>query len=385
MTSKTISQLTDVGAALADDDLIEIETAAGNSRKAALSRINSKVAPDIAAQAYANLIINPQFSVAQRGTTFDSTTTPANNDDTYLLDRWILLSDGNDTVDVSQETTTVPDGAFTAIKLDVETANKKFAIFQPLEQKDCASLVGGVVSASFEARAGGSNATVDKLRAAIISWQGTADSITSDVVSSWGAEGANPTLATNWTYESTPADLTLTTSFQQFTIENASIDTASTKQFGLLIWCDNSDGTVADTVFIGNVQMVEGAQAPSQFLARNYQLETAMCRRYCQVIGTEAAYQGFGTGVAATSTNIYIVMHLDKMRVVPALSVSSASHFACQTGAAFVQATTLNLTHGATDYVLLTAECAGGLTAGNGGILQGYNSTSAKLTFTAEL
>jgi hypothetical protein len=45
-----------------------------------------------------NAIINGDFKVSQRGTTFTSATTPANSDDTYLLDRWVLLSDGNDIV-----------------------------------------------------------------------------------------------------------------------------------------------------------------------------------------------------------------------------------------------------------------------------------------------
>lgn len=53
---------------------------------------------------FRNHLINGAMMVAQRGTSFTSTTTPANNDDTYLLDRWILLSDGNDIVDVTQAT-----------------------------------------------------------------------------------------------------------------------------------------------------------------------------------------------------------------------------------------------------------------------------------------
>ena len=46
-------------------------------------------------------------------------TVPINSDDTYLLDRWVLLSEGNDIVDVTQETTTVPDGSYAAAKIAV--------------------------------------------------------------------------------------------------------------------------------------------------------------------------------------------------------------------------------------------------------------------------
>ena len=46
-----------------------------------------------------NAIINGDFKIAQRGTSFTAATTPLNDDDTYLLDRWKLLSDGDDVVD----------------------------------------------------------------------------------------------------------------------------------------------------------------------------------------------------------------------------------------------------------------------------------------------
>ena len=80
-----------------------------------------------------NALINGQFAIAQRGTSFTS----GSNDDTdYTLDRWKLFSDGNDVVDVTQETSTVPTNRQTAIALDVETANKKFGIAQIIEQKE---------------------------------------------------------------------------------------------------------------------------------------------------------------------------------------------------------------------------------------------------------
>ena len=47
---------------------------------------------------------------------------------------------------------------------------------------------------------------LDSVKAAVISWSSTADTVTSDVVSAWGNEGTRPTLATNWTYENTNAD-----------------------------------------------------------------------------------------------------------------------------------------------------------------------------------
>ena len=82
-----------------------------------------------------NFIINGDFSVAQRGTSFTAATTPANDDDEYLLDRWLVLSDGDDIVDVTQGTDgSVGNGTY--LQADVETAQKKFGFFTVLENKD---------------------------------------------------------------------------------------------------------------------------------------------------------------------------------------------------------------------------------------------------------
>ena len=59
---------------------------------------------NISPYAMKNRIINGGMDIAQRGNTFTSTSS-ANNDDTYVLDRFYILSDGNDAIDVTQTTT----------------------------------------------------------------------------------------------------------------------------------------------------------------------------------------------------------------------------------------------------------------------------------------
>jgi len=246
-----------------------------------------------------NTLINGDFRIAQRGTSFTSATTPANSDDTVLLDRWVLLSDGNDVVDVSQETSTVPTGSYGAIKLDVETGNKKFGILQVLEAKDAAELIGGTASLSFKARRTGTS--IDHLRAGIISWSSTADSVTSDVVSAWASAGTNPTLATNWTFENTPASLaTLTTAYQTFTIEGVSIDTASTANVAVFIWVDDTTTTVGDFLYITEVKLEPGPVATT-YRPRAISDELLLCQRYyCKTFpqGT-APVQNVGDQVGA--------------------------------------------------------------------------------------
>lgn len=279
-----------------------------------------------------NRLFNASFAIGQRGTTFTSATTPANNDDTYLLDRWILLSSGNDIVDVSQETTTVPTGGQTAVLLDVETANQKFGLLQVIEQRNIAGIPGGTASLSFKARKGAANATVTTMRAAVISWDGTANTVTSDIVSAWNVSGTDPTLVANWTYENTPADLTLTDSYQTFSIEGVSIDTPGTNNIGVFLWYNNADGTVGDLVYITDVQLVAGSSAGA-FNPRLINQDLAGCQRYYEKsystttapgTATTTSSVSFTAGNTATSDYYSAVFRVEK-RTTPAGVVYSTS------------------------------------------------------------
>ena len=224
-----------------------------------------------------NFLINGDMKISQRGTSFTSATTPANSDDTYLLDRWILLSDGNDAVDVTQ-TATVPTTGFKySIGLDVETTNKKFGILQVLENDDSIPLIGSNVAFSFYAKVSATT-KLDNVKAAIISWSGTADTVTSDIVSAWEAEGTEPTLEANWAYENIPVNLNVTTSFVKYTI-SAAVDTASTANVGVFIWSDVTDTTAGDFLYITGCQLELGLIA-TPFESRHYGEELALCQRY---------------------------------------------------------------------------------------------------------
>ena len=239
----------------------------------------------------ANALINGQFAVAQRGTSFTS----GSNDDTdYTLDRWKLFSDGNDVVDVTQETTTVPTNRQTAIALDVETANKKFGIAQIIEQKNCVNLIGETVTLSFQAKVSATT-NLDNVKAAIIAWDGTADTVTDDMISAWGAEGTDPTLATNFTYENTPANLNLTTSYATYSV-TASVDTASAKNIIVFIWSDVTTTSAGEFLYLSDVKL-EAGQTATPFEHEDFGTTHTKCQRFYQK-STEV-----GTAVdAVTST-----------------------------------------------------------------------------------
>jgi hypothetical protein len=256
------------------------------------------VAPTAAA-VNKNYLVNGGFAIAQRGTSF---TSGANNDDAYTLDRWYILSDTNDVIDVTQDTSTVPtDGQF-AIALDVETVNKKFGIATIIENKDVIGLVGNTVTFSFKAKVSATT-KLDNVKAAIVSWSGTADTVTSDIISAWGAEGTNPTLIANATYENSPANLNLTTSYATYSI-SAAVDTASTKNLILFVWSDVTDTTAGDFLYISQAKLELGSVSSAfVYAGGTFEGELAACQRYyIRYTGSGSSPQVVTAGISVSTT-----------------------------------------------------------------------------------
>ena len=244
-----------------------------------------------------NGIINGDFTAWQRGIAFRA---GANDDDTCTASRWRVLSDGNDIVDVVRAGGLLASGSRGgaprySLAFDVETEDKKFGIVQIIEATNCSSLgiVGtATVSLSFLAKA--SNVSkLDNVKAAVIGWSGSADAVTSDVVSAWNAEGTNPTLATSWTYENTPANLNVTTSDVRYTIENISVDTATTNNLAVFIWSDVTDTTAGHVLYITDVQLEPGATA-NDFKRDHIGTTMTNCQRY-YVAETLTPLTAYGT------------------------------------------------------------------------------------------
>jgi hypothetical protein len=226
----------------------------------------------------ANALMNGDFMVAQRGTSITAATTPyANNDDAYVLDRWYILSDGNDAIDVTQNTADAPFAGGYCIALDVETVNKKFGIAQIIEKQNLNGLLGQTVTLSFKAKVS-STTKLDNVKCAIVAWSGTADTVTSDIVSAWGAEGTNPTLIANATYENVPANLGVTTSWRTFTV-TAAVDTASANNVIVFIWSDVTDTTLGDFLYVTDVKLEAGSVA-TPYQREPFSTALLRCQRY---------------------------------------------------------------------------------------------------------
>ena len=266
-----------------------------------------------------NHLINGEFSVAQRGATIT-----APNDDVYTLDRWNLVSEGNDIVDVTQTTTVPTGGALKSIGLDVETANKQFGIVQIIEAKNCTGLIGNEVTFSFKAKV--SNVRLGDVRAGIIAWSSTADSVTSDVVATYN-DDANPTLASNLTFENTPSDLGVTTSWVTYSV-TATIDTGSTTNVVVWIGSVDSSTTAGDFLYITDCQLEIGPNT-SSFEREDYGTTLAKAQRYYFVGGPGAC-----GGYSATTKAIFGFQFPQIMRAAPTVSLLDDSVYTFDTARA---------------------------------------------------
>ncbi len=333
-----------------------------------------------------NLLINGGMLIAQRGAgPFTSATLFPNNDDVYLLDGCILLSDGNDVADVSQ----VADANFVSgykIRLDVETANKRFGILLPIENKDVQQVIySGVASLQFKVKCTGTS--MSNVRASLLAWDGTADTITSDVISAWGAAGANPTLAANWTAENTAANLSISTTIATKTIENIVVDTASLKNLAVLIIVDDTDATVGDFLEIGDIKLESGATC-SSFEMNDYATELSRCRRYFESVTFASANNNIAGLADSTSIMVgFFSFKVSKRVAVHTFTVGTAlSDFTIRyTGAGVSVVTAFTLANSGIESATHSITATGTpLTGGQAVQLRAANANAA-LYYSSEL
>lgn len=303
---------------------------AGEVAEAILEHNSSRVS------LFRNGIINPDGEIAQRGASgsaiFTAATTPANNNDSYLIDRNNLLSDGNDIVDVSQSTD-APEGSRSSVKYIVVTANKKFVpFFQIFENKNSLPFDNKSVSISFQAKTTAAK-VIRNLRAAVVAWDGAADAVTSDIISAWAAEGTNPTLVANWTFENVAINIPISTTWTTYKIENISIDTPGMTNLAMIVWVDDADAVVGDELFIAQNNFNEGEIA-LDFMPRNFVIELTLCQRFYSKSynlsvrpGTTTSIGAFTVITVLSSTAQYQLQQEFKvsMRVTPTIICYSSS------------------------------------------------------------
>ena len=348
-----------------------------------------------------NAVINGDFSIDQRvrpgdAITHTSSSAFPNNDDAYTMDRWYILSDGNNRVEINQETSDLPGEQFdyqqTGCRMRVNTTSAsayKFGIAQIIEQRNCVGLIGKPVTLSFKLKVS-STTKLDNIKAAIVQWTGTADAVTSDIVSTWNAEGTNPTLITNASYVNTPANLNNAGSWTGYDNTNAQPITgtvsSSAKNLIVFIWSDVTDTTAGDFIYLTDVQLEAGSVATAyERLPIDVQFER--CLRYTYGLWQEAANRPFGVGLC-TATNKFdtIVSYPVPMRGTPAATYSAGTTFRIFTTASFAANTIATSAITRFAIHMQATRTAADLTSGTAGLFQDANSGSfAYVVVSAEL
>ena len=216
-----------------------------------------------------NRLINGQFSIDQRNAGVDTVVASA----AYGPDRWKMLGEDN-LGKLKAKDTTVGGGRFN-LALTCVTANNKYGVLQFIEGINCKDLRGKTVTLT--ANLSVSNTRLGNIKMGIIEWTSTEDSPTSNPISTWNVEGTTPTLAANFTFKNTPANLNVTTTPTAYSV-SATLGTTFTN-LAVFIWNDDKSFTASDIVYITDVQLETGSLA-TPYEARLIGAELALCQRY---------------------------------------------------------------------------------------------------------
>lgn len=240
-----------------------------------------------------NKLINGDFGIWQRGTTFNSITSGQ-----YLADRWCGIY-VNGTLNVTQQSLTIGDGSDTYF-MQIARTSTHASIDDYWGQKieDVRTFAGQKITISFTAKAT-SGAPVLKTGAS--QYFGAGGS--SEVFTSVGTH----TLSTSWVRYS--ASVTLPT-ISGKTVESGNWVSTT---FQLPVASGNT------TIQIRDVQMEAGSTAtPFQTATGTKQGELAACQRYYWRFGGDSVYQYLAQGYAISTTQTNTLVYCPvPMRTAP--------------------------------------------------------------------
>jgi hypothetical protein len=312
-----------------------------------------------------NKVINGDFGVWQRGTSFSNPSSSA-----YTADRWQVSHNGTGaTRTISQQTFTpgtAPvagyEGTFFyryAMSV-VGSGNTYQLIQQPVE--DVRTFAGQTVTLSFWAKAGGS-ATIQ-----------------TDFDQYFGSGGSSDVYSAQASHSVTTAWTRFSQTITLASISGKTIGTGSFLAFRIL-----PAAATTITLDIWGVQLEAGSVATAfQTATGTIQGELAACQRYYVRWSGGNSYSHFGTGVTQSATNAYFtVVQPVEMRVAPtALDFSTMGFFNYVPNVFALSNLTLN---SATTKVSQLYGTTSGATAQQFVTLCTNNSTAGFIGLSAEL
>jgi hypothetical protein len=301
-----------------------------------------------------NPIINSDFSIGQRGTSF-----ALNNQSQYGLDRWFIFSQPASTTSrqTTNDTTNLPNIQY-CVRVQRNSGNTSTGalyIHQPVESANAIPYAGKTVTLSFYARAGANYSPTSSIMVATLT-TGTG----TDQNPYNGYTGAVTAITQN---------VTLTTTWQRFSY-SATLASNITEFYPQFQMAPTGTAGTNDYFEVTGVQIDIGSVAlPYRRAAGTIQGERAACERYYVRIDTNGNnYNPLSQGFPAQSTTqVGIPLQFPvTMRTAPTtLDYANLSVYGGGSGGlGFTAVTSISLTRASLSFAEVLFTVASGLTAG---------------------
>ena len=318
-----------------------------------------------------NPVLNSNFSVWQRNTSFTTTGTIA-----YTADRWCSWATAVGSSIITTRDTSAPTGFQYSAKIRRSTSNADTGFldfFQSFETVNSIPFAGKTVTLSFYAKAGANFSAASSILVSNIAYGTGTDQIY-----------YNYTGKTDLTQNNT-----LTTSWQRFT-HTVSVPSTATELTVLFYYTPVGTAGADDSFYVTGVQLELGSAANTYMPNQpTYQGELAACQRYYIRLTADNNYTFFSTGDNYSTTQLSSVIQLPvQLRTTPSSieTTGTASNYRVASGASSIACNSvpaLDIT--GNRQIGINAYVASGLTVGYGGRLGANNTTSAYIGISAEL
>jgi hypothetical protein len=280
-------------------------------------------------------------------------------DDEYIADRWYVLTetDGIDTEPITGDTR-----RYAVLLTQVQLAAQRIGMAQIVEGVNCRHLRDQSVTFSFRILCD----AIQDVRYAVLEWTGTEDTVTSDVVATWGA---TPTWVTNVAPAGSVGSTSVGATWTD--IEHTVTLGSTFNNLVVFIW---SGDTVANTDFI-RIEAAQLEQGPykTPFETRPIGMELALCQRYFEALAPGASASPLGAGFLSSTTQIQAVLLYAEKRGTPTITYSGQTDFVIRSFSGGAAQTTTSISSFGTGIDrtgILAARSTATFTAGEGAYLR---------------
>ena len=318
-----------------------------------------------------NAIINGAFDIWQRGTSVAF----ASNATGYSADRWFITA-ANAAFTISQQaaSNTGFQYALRFQRNSGQTGTGSPSLTQSFESVNSIPLAGQTVTLSFYARAGANYSAASSL-------------LTAQIRSGTGTDQNIGLVAITGDATVAASNVTLTTSWQRFTI-TGTVGSTATQLFARFAFTTVGTAGAADYFEVTGVQLEAGSVAtPFSRNASSIQGELAACQRYYWRMSANATNSNSNFGIGYANSTTVAILHVKTpvtMRITPTSLESSSINFQNYSASQYTLSNlSMNTAVNGADMIEVEASSTG-MTAGHVGRWIASASTGY-IGFSAEL